>query len=232
MADYQPLSGRRQDVHGDQDMITITAAVKRGAPRCFVVGDMPFMSYQADDVEAVRNAGRFLTEGLADAVKLEVDERYGELVGRLARAGVPVVAHIGWRPQTSSYAGVRTAVVAGRTAREAEALRETAELMEAKGAAMILIEQTPAEVADYVVKHVGIPVIGCGAGPACHGHVVVLQDALGMTERRPSFVEPVADGSDWLRTAAGRWVSMIRSGAYLKDHPYPMAEGEAEKLRR
>ncbi len=213
-------------------MLQITAAVKRGAPRAFVMADMPFMSYQASDAQAVRNAGRFMVEGRADAVKLEVDRAYGELVGKLSRAGVPVVAHIGWRPQTASQAGVRTAKIAGRTARDAERLIDDAQLMEARGAVMLLIEQCPAPVAAAVVRAVDVPVIGCGAGPACHGHVVVLQDLLGMTDRRPSFVQPLADGAAFLQNAANDWGQLLRSGRYLAEHPYHMDQGEAAKLDR
>jgi 3-methyl-2-oxobutanoate hydroxymethyltransferase len=213
-------------------MLTITAAVKRGAPRCLVMGDMPFMSYQADDAEAIRNAGRFLTEGLADAVKLEVDLDHGELVGKLSRAGIPVVAHLGWRPQQARHAGVKTALIAGRTAREAEQLITAAAMMEAKGAVMLLIEQCPAEVSRRIVEQVRIPVIGCGAGPACHGHVVVLQDLLRMTDRAPSFVHPTGDVGAAIREAAAQWVQLLQSGAYLRDHPYHMDAGEAEKLER
>lgn len=211
-------------------MITLTAAVKRGAPDRFVIGDMPFMSYQADDAEGVRNAGRFMTEGQADAIKLEVNRAYGELIGRLSRAGIPTIAHIGWRPQMAPYTGIRTAKVAGRTAADARAMIDEAMLMEDCGAVMLLIEQCPAEVSARIVDRVSIPVIGCGAGPACHGHVVVLQDLLGTSERHPSFIQPVTDGGRWLQDAARQWVDLLASGAYLREHPYQMAPGEAEKL--
>jgi 3-methyl-2-oxobutanoate hydroxymethyltransferase len=227
----QVILGFDRSIHAPLEfMLRITAAVKRGAPACFVMGDMPFMSYQAEVAEGVRNAGRFMTEGLADAVKLEVGPGDAALVQRMSDAGVPVVAHIGWRPQRSSREGVRTAKIAGRTAREAEALRDVAELMESRGAAMLLIEQCPAEAAAFVKRHVGVPVIGCGAGPACDGHVVVLQDLLGMSERSPSFAPRLADGGSWLREAAGQWAEMVHNGSYGVEHPYGMAPGEAGKL--
>jgi len=230
----QVILGHDSAIHTPLDfLVELTAAVRRGAPDRFVMADMPFMSYQADDAEAVRNAGRFMTEGRADAVKLEVDERYGDLVGKLARAGIPVVAHIGWRPQTVRAAGVRTAVVAGRTAAEARRLIEQAELMQARGAAMILIEQTPAEVAEAVIAAVDVPVIGCGAGPACHGRVVVLQDVLGMNDRTPSFVEPLGEVGPAVEAAARAWVQHVQAGDEpAGGHPYHMNEGEAERLRR
>ncbi len=202
-------------------MLTITAAVRRGAPKAFVMADMPFMSYQADDAEAVRNAGRFMVEGGADAVKLEVNEGYSELVAKLARAGVPVVAHIGWRPQRTQQVGVP--VVAGRTDEKIAELVALAELMQRQGAAMLLVEQTTAEAAERVVEAVGIPVIGCGAGPACHGHVIILQDWLGMTDWSPSFVQPLTNGGDALAQAGAAWVELVQGGRYLADdHPYKM----------
>ena len=230
----QVILGRDSSIHAPlQFMLELTAAVKRGAPNCFVMGDMPFMSYQASDAEAIHNAGRFLTEGTADAVKLEVDATFGDLVGKLSRAGVPVVAHLGWRPQQARHAGVRTALIAGKTAAEARALVEQAELMEERGAAMLLIEQCPAEVSQRIVERLSIPLIGCGAGPACHGHVVVLQDLLGMSEKSPSFVKPIAAMGEALAKAASAWVDLIGSGKYLAtDHPYHMAAGEAERLAR
>lgn len=205
-----------------QFMLTITAAVRRGAPHCFVMGDMPFMSYEADDAEAIRNAGRFLVEGGADAVKLEVGPDHADLVGRLARADIPVVAHIGWRPQRTQQAG--TPVVAGRTEAAIDALVELAETMQARGAVMLLLEQATAESARRICAHVTVPVIGCGAGPDCHGHVVVLHDWLGLSSWHPSFVTPAVDGGSWLSDQAARWVELVRSGRYLRDdHPYAMA---------
>lgn len=228
----QVVLGFDSSIHAPLEfMLQLTAAVKRGAPNCFVMGDMPFMSYQAADAEAIHNAGRFLTEGMADAVKLEVDASFGDLVGKLSRAGVPVVAHLGWRPQQARAAGVRTALIAGRTAGEARSLVEQAELMEARGAAMLLIEQCPAEVSQRIVERVSIPLIGCGGGPACHGHVVVLQDMLGMSERSPSFAKPLAPVGEAIAQAAAQWVEWVRSGRYLAgDHPYQMPEDQAKRF--
>lgn len=202
-------------------MLTITSAVRRGAPHCFIMGDMPFMSYQADDAEAVRNAGRFMVEGGADAVKLEVSAAYSDLIARLARAGIPAVAHIGWRPHRTQQVGLP--VVAGRTEQQVQTLVDLGVQMEDRGAAMILIEQSTTEVGERLVERVRIPVIGCGAGPACHGHVIILQDWLGQTESHPSFVQPVTDGGTWLTEKAAQWVELVRTGRYLRDdHPYKM----------
>ena len=182
-------------------MLEITAAVRRGAPSAFVMGDMPFGSYQCGDDEAVRHAMMFLTEGDADAVKLEVTDSHAPLVRRMAEAGVPVVAHIGSRPQQVRARGGYGAV--GQTKDEADHLIETAKVMVGCGASMLLVEAVPQEVSARIVEAVGlvsrgraddtVPVIGCGAGPACHGHVVVLHDLLGLTSWQPPFAKPMAD---------------------------------------
>ena len=215
-------------IHAPLDfLITLTAAVKRGAPNTFVMADMPFMSYQADEAEGVRNAGRFMTEGLADSVKLEVDRSFALLVERMAHAGVPVVAHIGCKPQQVKRSGGYAA--AGRTAVDAQELVATAVAMEQAGAAMLLIEAVPDEVSRRIVEKTAIPVIGCGAGTSCHGQVVVLQDLLGLTSWQPSFARPIAHlGADLIH-AAQRWIEKVRE-SNLGEHPYRMAEGEAAKL--
>ncbi|MEM8495160.1 MAG: 3-methyl-2-oxobutanoate hydroxymethyltransferase [Planctomycetota bacterium] len=216
--------GFNDTVHAPLDfMLTITAAVKRGAPNAFVMGDMPFMSYQADDAEAVRNAGRFITEGAADAVKLEVDERHLDLIAKLDRASIPTCAHIGWRPQRTGTTGVP--VVAGRTKKKIKRMVDLAQRLEDAGAAILLIEQSTAEAARAVIDAVSVPVFGCGAGPDCHGHVVVLHDWLGLTDWQPSFVQPAGKGGPLLADMAARWVEAVKSGQYLEDGgPYAMRE--------
>ena len=204
-------------------LLQLTAAVKRGAPNTHVMADMPFMSYQADEAEGIRNAGRFLTEGSADSVKLEVDGSFPPLVERMSRAGIPVVAHLGCRPQLVKRSGGYSA--AGRTAREAEQMVADAVAMEAAGAAMILIEATPNEVSQLIVEKTSLPVIGCGAGPACHGQIVVLQDLLGLSAWQPSFASPITAMGDTLVRAAEEWKEMVRTSK-LGEHPYRMRDGE------
>ena len=200
-------------------MLTITAAVKRGAPKTLVMGDMPFMSYQADDAEAVRNAGRFMTEGMADCVKLEVDRQFTDLVERMARAGIPVVAHIGCKPQQVKQRGGYWA--AGRTEQEAAQMVADAVALQDAGAAMLLVEATPAEVAARIVEKARVPVIGCGAGSACHGQVVVLQDLLGLTDWQPAFANPLSAMGESLTSAAREWILKV-DRSDLGEHPYQM----------
>lgn len=185
-------------------LVALTAGVKRGAPSRLVMGDMPFMSYQADDTEAIRNAGRFLTEGRADVVKIEVDASFGPLVQKMARAGIPVCAHIGSRPQLSGLTGGYTS--AGKTRDQADAILKAAKVMEEAGAVMLLIEAVPDELAARVVDHSGIPVIGIGAGPSPHGQVLVLHDLLGLNDQPPTFAMRMASVGEEIQRAAQEWV--------------------------
>jgi 3-methyl-2-oxobutanoate hydroxymethyltransferase len=219
--------GHRGTIHAPLEfMLQITAAVRRGAPSVYLLGDMPFMSYQASPDEAMVNAGRFLTEGLADAIKLEVDGRDAPLVERMARAGIPVVAHIGCRPQQVKLAGYRTA---GTTAEDARRMIDEARRLEDAGAVMLLIEAAPDEVSARVVEAASVPVIGCGAGPSCHGQIVVTQDLLGLTDRQPSFARPMRDLGRELATFAADWSRRVEARD-LGEHPYAMEPGELERL--
>ena len=200
-------------------LVALTAGVKRGAPATLVMADMPFMSYQADDAEAIRNAGRFMTEGLADLVKLEVDRSFAGLVAKMSRAGIPVVAHIGSRPQHVKMHGGYYA--AGKSADTAVALLDDARAMVEAGATMLLIEAAPAEVAEQIVRESTVPVIGCGAGSSCHGQVVVLQDLLGMSTWQPAFALPTAQIGGQIMAAAKVWMDRVKSGQ-LGEHPYVM----------
>jgi len=222
------ILGYPSTIHAPLDfLLTLTAAVKRGAPRTFIMGDMPFMSYQADDAEGLRNAARFLTEGMADSVKIEVDRSFVPLVEKMARAGIPVVAHVGARPQQSKRQGGYGSV--GRTAADARSLVADAVAMEEAGACMLLIEAAPNEVSQRVVEKTSVPVIGCGAGPACHGQIVVLQDLLGLTDWQPSFAKPIAQIGDQVIAAATQWNRMVRDSE-LGEHPYRMSKAELDKL--
>lgn len=191
-------------------LVALTAGVKRGAPRTVVMADMPFMSYQADDAEAMRNAGRFLTEGMADLVKLEVDAGHAGLVQKLTRAGVPVVAHVGSKPQQAALSGGYTG--AGRSAAEAEAVLRDARELEAAGAVMLLVEAVPDEVGDRLVAAARVPVIGIGAGRSPQGQVLVVQDLLGMTDRPPVFAEAVAQLGVEIQRGAEEWVRRVQAG--------------------
>jgi 3-methyl-2-oxobutanoate hydroxymethyltransferase len=207
--------------------LALTAGVKRGAPNTFVMGDMPFMSYQADEADAIRNAGRFLTEGLADAVKLEVDESFAPLIDRMTRAGIPVVGHIGCKPQSAALTGGYAS--RGRTADDAEQVIQDACALESAGCVMLLVEAVPEEVTRRIVEATSIPLIGIGAGTACHGQILVLQDLIGMTHWQPGFATPLAHIGPEIQKTAEQWVQRVADGA-ISDHRYRMKMGEAAKL--
>ncbi len=224
----ETILGLPGTIHAPLDfLILLTAAVKRGAPGTLVMGDMPFMSYQADDREALHNAARFLTEGSADAIKLEVDRSFAPLIEKMARSGIPVVAHVGSRPQLSKRRGGYES--AGRTAEEAKRLLGDATACEAAGAVMLLVEAVPNEISQRIVEATSVPVIGCGAGPACHGQIVVLQDLLGLTDWQPAFAQPVSHLGEPVMAAATRWIEMVRE-SNLGEHPYRMPAEELDKL--
>lgn len=211
-------------------LIALTAGVKRGAPGLMVMADMPFMSYQAGDDQALRNAGRFMTEGLADVVKIEADASFAPLVERMARAGVPICGHVGSRPQQAGLTGGYAA--AGRTPSDASRIIEDAVALEQAGAVMLLVEAVPVQVTARILEETSVPLIGIGAGPACHGQVLVLQDLLGMSEHPPVFAESVSRLGPAIQQAAEEWVRRV-SAQKVTAHRFEMkGETRASPPRR
>ncbi len=188
-------------------LLALTAGVKRGAPDTVVMGDMPFLSYHADDAEAIRNAGRFLTEGLADIVKLELDASFAPLVEKLTRAGIPVCAHVGSKPQRAALTSGYTS--GARTDAEADQVVADAIALERAGAVMLLVEAVPESVTKRVLEYTKVPVIGIGAGNTCHGQVLVLQDLLGLSQSPPRFAKATAQLGPAIVDAASRWVQIV-----------------------
>ena len=207
--------------------VRITAAVKRGAPGAVVMADMPFLSYQADEAEGIRNAGRFMTDGLADIVKVEVDRSQSGLVERMCRAGIPVCAHIGSHPQRAALSGGYSS--SGRTADDASRIVADARALTDAGASVLLIEATPAEVTERVLAETDVPVIGIGAGPACHGQILVAHDLLGLSEWQPGFAKPEASLGEQMKDTVARWVRRV-SERSSSDHRYEMRPGEIERF--
>jgi 3-methyl-2-oxobutanoate hydroxymethyltransferase len=175
-----------------EEMLHHCRAVRRGAQYAYLIGDMPFMSYQADRAEAVRNAGRFLKEAGMDAVKLEGGAAMAETVRAISDAGITVIGHIGLTPQSSAKLGGYR--VQGRTAADAQRLLEDAEALQEVGAAMIVLEMMPDRVAEAISLRLHIPTIGIGAGAGCDGQVLVLHDLLGLFDRfTPRFAKRYAE---------------------------------------
>jgi 3-methyl-2-oxobutanoate hydroxymethyltransferase len=205
-------------------MIELTAAVRRGAPMSFLVGDMPFGSYAGSIDRGVRNVTRMLQLSGCDCVKLEVSESHQPLVKALVDAGVAVMAHIGLRPQSVGLLGGYRAQ--GRNADDARSIVDLAVQMQRCGVAAILLEAVPPEVGEAVVNATDLPVIGCGAGPHCHGHVIVTHDALGLTTSPPRFVPKLADLATPTVAAYAEYVRQVNDAIYPgPEHEYEM-DGE------
>lgn len=204
-------------------MLHHTAAVRRGVTDALVVGDLPFMSYQASVEEGFRNAGRFLKEAGAHAVKLEGGGRVIELVGRLTDAGIPVMGHLGLTPQSiHQFGGHR---VQGRSDEQAHQIVKDAKSLEAAGAFAVVLEAVPASVAAEVTDTLRIPTIGIGAGPSCSGQVLVFHDFLGITQwpdgKAPRFVKRYAALGDEIRSAAAEFAREVADGSYPgPEHTY------------
>ena len=207
-------------------LIELTAAVRRGAPKCLVIGDMPFGSYQASVAQGVKNVVRMVQLSGCDCVKIEAAGSHLRLVRRLSDAGIAVIAHVGLRPQSIGLLGEFK--MQGRTAVEAERIVESASRLGDAGAAAILLEAVPPDVSATVVEAVSVPVIGCGAGPACHGYVFVAQDALGLTPRKPKFVPTLGDLATPMLEAFKAYVRMVQGGKYpAAEHNYERTSGKS-----
>jgi 3-methyl-2-oxobutanoate hydroxymethyltransferase len=195
-------------------------AVKRGVRRAHVVGDMPFMSYQASAEEAVKNAGRLVAEGGAEAVKLEGGADYAEVVSRICRAGIPVMGHIGLTPQSVHRMGGY--VVQGRDEEKARQLLSDALALEAAGCYALVLEGIPAELAAEITRRLSIPTIGIGGGVHCDGQVLVCYDLLGFNpDFAPKFVKKYADGHGVVTGAARQFVDEVKGGAFpAEEHSF------------
>lgn len=212
------------------DMIHHSAAVVRGAQNALVVGDMPFMSYQAGLDEAVRNAGRFLKEAGCQAIKLEGGRQVVPLARTLVSYGIPVMGHIGLTPQSvNQFGGFR---VQGRTAEQARILIDDALALEAAGAFAVVLELVPEQVARVISDRLQVPTIGIGAGPHCDGQVLVINDMLGLNPSfQPKFLKRYADLAEVVGSAVQRYAEDVRSGAFpAAEHTFHMSLEEEALL--
>ena len=198
-----------------EEMLYHTKLVAGAAQQSLVIGDMPFMSYQACAEDALRNAGRFLQAG-ATAVKLEGGAAVADRVAAMARIGIPVVGHLGMTPQSvHQYGGFK---VQGKAKDQAQQLLKDAQALEAAGAVAIVLEAIPAGLAKAVTGTIGIPTIGIGAGPHCDGQVLVLYDVLGLfDEFVPKFVKPYAHLKADAVEALRRYKTDVEQGTFPSD---------------
>ena len=194
-------------------MIRHTRAVARTARRAVVVGDMPFLSYQAEPARAVENAGRFLAEGGAAAVKLEGGRRILPAVEAILAADIPVMGHVGLTPQ--SYRKFGGFKVQGREAESARQIRDDAQALALAGCFAIVLECVPDSLAAEITREIAIPTLGIGAGAGCDGQVLVFHDVVGLTrDLRPKFVRRYADLASVIESAARAFTLDVKSGAF------------------
>jgi 3-methyl-2-oxobutanoate hydroxymethyltransferase len=192
-----------------EHMVYHASLVRRGVERALVVADLPFMSYQVNSDEALRNAGRMVKEAGAEAVKLEGGRVVAETVRRIVDVGIPVMGHLGLTPQSIHKFG--TYQVRATDDKEADELRRDAKLLEQAGVFSIVLEKVPAALAREVTESVSVPVIGIGAGGGCDGQILVSHDMLGICTRfNPRFVRRYGNFADEMRGAFERFTADVR----------------------
>lgn len=205
-------------------------AVRRGAPTAFVIGDMPFMSYQESDQVAVANAGRFLKEANVDAIKLEGGVRTASRVQAIVDAGIVVCGHIGLTPQSSGQLGGHKAQ--GRTAETAELVIKDALAIEAAGAQLILLEAIPPELSAVITRKLKIPVYGIGAGLGTDGQLLIVSDLVGQFQAfTPKFVKKYCDVAKIYTDAFKAYIKDVKAQTFPEDqHCYHIIKGEEDRF--
>ena len=215
-----------------EDMIHHSKMVRRGAPDTFIIGDMPYMSYQVSNEEAIANAGRFIKEAGCDAVKLEgAGPLILERISAISGAGILVMGHIGLTPQFAGMLGGYKAQ--GRTAQAAFKLVEQAKAIEEAGAWSILVEGVPAIVGKKITDRAGIPILGIGAGSYTHGQLLIYADMVGYYDNFcPKFVKKFAEVGKELEKGFTEYCKEVREGTFPDDsiHAYKISQEEADKL--
>jgi 3-methyl-2-oxobutanoate hydroxymethyltransferase len=211
-------------------MVQHAQMVRRGAPNTFIIGDMPFLSYQTSVQDAIYNAGRFYKEAEVDAIKLEGGRRVVPQIEGIVNAGMSVMGHIGLTPQSSGQIGGFKAQ--GRTAETAMELIKDAIAIEKAGAFALLLEAVPPEVGKIITETLKIPVLGIGAGMYTDGQVLIVGDMLGYFEAfTPKFVKKYANLAEIIVKAFREYIEDVRTGRFPEEkHCYRMIEGEYEKL--
>ena len=212
-----------------EEMLHHVRAVSRGVKRALLVADMPFGSFQASVEDGVRNAGRFLKEAGAQAVKLEGGREVADLTRRLTSVGIPVMGHLGLTPQmVHQFGGFK---VQGRTAAAAERLREDALLLEEAGVFALVLEGIPWQVAEVITTELRIPTIGIGAGSSCDGQVLVTNDLLGLFDDfAPKFVKRYANLKETIAAAFTRYRQEVKAGEYPgPEHAFRLDDGEVRR---
>jgi 3-methyl-2-oxobutanoate hydroxymethyltransferase len=225
------MLGYEGTVPVDMDtMLIFNQAVSRAGKHTFLVGDMPFMSYEVSTEKAVENAGRIMKEGFMDAVKLEGGERIADTVAAIVRAGIPVMGHIGLTPQSAAQLGGFS--VQGKNIDGAKQIVKDAIALENAGVFAIVLEAIPSAVAKIITAKVKVPTIGIGAGPHCDGQVLVIHDLLGLFDRfTPKFVKRYAALGEEMQNALNTFAGEVRRGEFpAREHTFTMSEENEERL--
>jgi 3-methyl-2-oxobutanoate hydroxymethyltransferase len=195
------------------EIIYHTRTVRRGVERALIIGDMPFLSYQTSTADALRNAGRFLQEGGAEAVKVEGGRHMAGTIEQMTRIGIPVMGHLGLTPQSIHQFGGYG--VRGKQPDEAQRLVEDAGILAEAGCFSIVLEKIPADLARQITEQIPVPTIGIGAGPDCDGQVLVAHDMLGLFEEfRPRFVRQYAHLAGDMRAAFEHYIQDVKKGEF------------------
>jgi 3-methyl-2-oxobutanoate hydroxymethyltransferase len=212
------------------DCLRHSQAVRRGAPGTFCIGDLPFLSYQVSDEEAVRHAGRFLKEADMDAVKLEGGRRVARRIRAITDAGILVMGHIGLTPQSSGQLGGFKAQ--GRDPESARELIRDALAVQAAGAYALLLEAVPPELTEFIWKKLTIPVYSIGAGVPCDGQLIICGDMLGLFQAfTPKFVKKYANVAEVETEAFREYISDVKQGVFPGDeHVYHIIKGKEEEF--
>ena len=215
-----------------EELLHHTRAVRRGLRRALLIGDMPFMSYNVSVEQAIANAGRFLKEASAEAVKVEGGGWVAKTVTAMVEAGIPVVGHLGLTPQTASMLGGYR--VQGRTAESARKIVDDALALQQAGAFLLVLECVPDRLGELISKTLVIPVIGIGAGPNTDGQVLVFHDLVGIQSGfAPKFVKRYAKVGDEIRSAVSRYCSEVKDRTFPADeHCFRIPDEEFDALRR
>lgn len=211
-------------------MVILTEAVRRAAPGVCLAADMPFLSYQTCIADAVRNAGRFVQQAGAQIVKMEIKRSQLDIIKAVVDADIPVMAHLGIRPQSVQMGRLK---VKGAVAEEAYELVSLAHDAVGAGAAMLLLEGTTRETAAIITRQISVPVLSCGSGPDCDGQILIIHDILGLSAQPPKFAKAYAKMAPAILSAVKKYASQVRAKKFPDDkHSYHIQAGQLEVLNK
>ncbi|MCA9973319.1 MAG: 3-methyl-2-oxobutanoate hydroxymethyltransferase [Anaerolineales bacterium] len=214
------------------DMIRHTQAVRRGAPHVFLVGDMPYMSYQPGDETAVLNAGRFMAEAGCDAIKLEGGAEMAPRIRAISNAGIPAIGHLGLTPQSASALGGFR--LQGKSARQAKKIIDDAKALEMAGAVAILLEMVPDRVCQLITERSdGCIIMSLGSGPDAHGQLLIYHDLFGLYPKfKPRMAKVYGNAGEVIQNGLMQYVAEVREKAFpQKENYFGMKDAEYEELQ-